>query len=732
MTFTTRFRFSHILALALLLSAPLFAQKKPVTLRDVFMNAAFQPPRMVNMQWMQDGRHYTYVKTDRESGSRSIMRVDARSGDEQVLVDIAGLALPNNAFDGYRWEDNERFMVITIEERPIWRRSTIGSYAVFDTQTKKLTLVPSHDSGVMNVKVSPDGNWVGYVYADNLWIMNIATGEETQLTSDAAPGVYNGRFGWVYEEEFSIVDGWQWSPDSKRIAFWQEDERAVPEFTMTNWMPLYQELIRIRYPKPGENNPVEKIGVIDIASKERRWMDIGSETDIYVPRIAWTRDVNTLCIYRMNRLQNVLELLFADVRSGTTRTVLTDRSSTGWIGVDDGHHLQFLKKSDHFLWLSESSGYNHLYLYDYSGKQIRQLTSGNWEVTEVTAVSADEKTVYYISTEVSPLERHLYSVSMKGGKSTRLTKDAGRHSINMSPGGELYVDTWSNISRATTRALFDDEGEQVRALGATDMNVFDSYAWSAKELLTITTSDGVTLDVSMIKPPDFDPTKKYPVFMDVYGGPGTQAVYNSWPGTMQQWYANEGFIVVQVDNRGSAGRGTAFKHAVYKQLGKWESHDYVETAKYLATLPFVDKDNIGIWGWSYGGYMSALSLMLGGGHFKAAVSIAPVTDWTLYDTIYAERFMQRPSDNPDGYKVGSCLEHADKLKGALLLIHGGLDDNVHVQNTMKLIDRLEEAGLQFDMRIYPNGDHGVAGGMKSRLGLFEYYMQHMKKHLKNG
>ncbi|MCZ7555683.1 MAG: S9 family peptidase [Bacteroidia bacterium] len=729
MTKLTKIGTMIVLLAALLLAVPLTAQKKAVTLRDVFGNPAFSPPRMVNLQWMQNGTQYTYIKSDRESGSRSIMRVDARSGDEQVLLNIADLPLPDKKFQAYRWEENERFMLITVEERPIWRRSTIGEYAVYDTQLKKLIPVPKHESGVMNVKVSPDGSWVGYVYNDNIWIMNLETGEERQLTNDAREAVYNGRFGWVYEEEFSIVDGWRWSPDSKRIAFWQEDERQVREFTMTNWMPLYQDLIRIRYPKPGEKNPIEKIGVIDIADGAIRWMDLGNETDIYVPRIAWTRDANTLCLYRMHRLQNELELLFADVRTGATRVVHREQSATGWINVDDAHYLNFLKKSDRFLWLSEKDGFNHLYLYDYNGKLLRQVTSGQWEITEVAGISADEKTVFYVSTEPSALERHLYRVNIDNGKRKRLTAQAGRHTVAVSPGGNLFIDTWSNTAQASTRALFDGDGKELRSLGAVDMAVFDSYAWSKKELFTVTTADGLTLDASMIKPPDFDPSKKYPVFFDVYGGPGTQAVYNSWPGTMQQWYANEGFIVVQVDNRGSGGRGTAFKHAVYKQLGKWEANDYIETAKYLSTLPYVDGKRIGIWGWSYGGYMAALTMMLGADHFAAGTAIAPVVDWTLYDTIYAERFMQRPDDNPEGYRVGSCLEHADKLKGKLLIIHGGLDDNVHVQNAMKLVDLLLEAGTQFDMRIYPNGDHGVAGGMKSRLGLFEYYMQHMKRHL---
>ncbi|MBN1447243.1 MAG: S9 family peptidase [Bacteroidetes bacterium] len=724
--------------LAVFVVAPLqdvLAQKKNVTLRDVFMNPAFFAPRISGFAWMPDGEHYTYIKADPESGARQIWKVDAKSGDEQLFLDASTLTLPSTGetltFEDFRWEQNGDFIVFTISERPIWRRSTIGTYAVYHVPEGKLISLPEHEEGVMNVKVSPDGAWVGYVYADNIHIMNLTTGKEIQLTDDVQEHVHNGRFGWVYEEEFSIVDGWQWSPDSRRIAFWQEDERQVPEFMLTNWMPLYQDYVRIRYPKPGERNPIERIGVIDLATREHTWMDLGEDTDIYIPRIRWTRDPETLCIYRMNRLQNHLELLFADVTTGATRVVLEDRSQTGWISVDDGSWLHFLTGSDHFIWASERDGWNHLYVFDSEGKQIRQLTSGEWEVVDVQGISADQTTVFFTSTAVSPTQEHLYAVEVDGGKPIRLTGDEGWHSVSLSPTGAFFVDSWSSTRQPTRRVLRDADGDEVRNLGEVDPAVFDDYYWSEKELTTITTPDGWTLDVSIMKPADFDPSKTYPVFFDVYGGPGTSAVRNSWPGTMQQWYTSEGYIVVQVDNRGSSRRGTAFKHAVYMQLGKWEVRDYVEVARHLAELPYVDADRIGIWGWSYGGYMAALSLLLGEGTFSTGVAIAPLCDWRLYDTIYAERYMQRPKDNPDGYDVGSCIVHADKLQGNLLLIHGGLDDNVHVQNTMQFIDRLEEAGKQFDMRIYPNGDHGVAGGMRSRLGLFEYYMSYMNEHMQN-
>lgn len=729
-----------LLALSLLLLSTAMAdtataQKKPITIRDVFGNRDFFAPGIAGMQWLDDGTHYSTLSIDREAGTRRVMKVDAATGDESVLFDPATFNVPDNMdpfrFVAYTVQENNNFVVFTISQTRIWRHSTVGTYAVYDIDANQLIPIPSEEDDLRNVKVAPDGKSVGYVRSDDLYIMDLATGDERRLTHDAEPNVYNGRFGWVYEEEFSIIDGWRWSPDSRRIAFWKEDERHVKEFTLTNWMSLYQDFVHIRYPKPGEDNPIMRIAVMDLDSGERRWMDIGDDSDIYIPHIAWTRDPNTLCIYRLNRLQNQLELLFADVETGDTRAVYTDRSETGWINTRDrdGHYIHFMKNSDRFLITSERDGWNHLYLYDYSGDLVRQVTEGDWEIIDVQGITPDEETVFYISTEASPNQRRLYRIDTDGGDKECVTEDAGWHTINMSPTCAVFLDSWSSTTQPTKRAFFDDDGAQLRLVSEVNPSVYDEYHWGTKELFTVTTEDGKTIHCSMIKPADFDASKKYPVFFDVYGGPGTSAVSNSWPRTLQQWYASEGFIVIQADNRGSVGYGTAFKHEVYKQLGKWEVYDYVQVAKYLGTLPYVNSERIGIWGWSYGGYMAALATMLGDKTFHTAVAIAPATDWRLYDTIYTERFMQRPQDNPDGYDVGSCLVHADNMEGNLLLIHGGMDDNVHVQQTMQLIDKLAEAGKQFDMRIYPSGDHGVAGGMNSRLGLFEYYVEYMKEHL---
>ncbi|MAT39067.1 MAG: S9 family peptidase [Ectothiorhodospiraceae bacterium] len=716
---------------ALLFVQPVYAQDKPVTLMDVFTNRDWYSMGVPNMQWMDEGDGYTFTRRDTATDATNIWLTDVKTDSETMLVNTAGISMPDGSdfeFTSYEWSADQSRILFTLNVNRVWRHSTLGTYAVYDRPSQTLIPLPSGDNGLRNVKFSPDGKVVGYVKDDNIWVFDLESKREKQLTFTTDEHVFNGRFGWVYEEEFSIVDGWRWSPDGASIAYWQEDENRVPEFTLTNWMPLHQELISIRYPKAGDQNPVMKIGVVNVSTAETVWMDIGTETDIYIPRIYWTNNPAKLCIVRMNRLQNHLELLLADSKSGSSKVIYDEQSTTGWIEIEDDM-IRFLKHSDAFIFPSEKSGFKHLYLYDYEGNEIRALTSGDWEVTSVEGLTLDEDDLFYMSTETSIHERQLFAVEVGTGARRRVTKERGYHSINMNPAATVYLDSWSNLDTPAKIQFFSTEGDELKLISETKPDAFTDYKWQERKIESFVNDDGVEIFYSIILPADFDPAKKYPVYVDIYGGPGYQAVYDRWPSAVHQWVANEGFIVVQIDNRGSGGRGTAFKHAIYKQLGKLEAADYVATAKHLASLPYVDAERFGIWGWSYGGYMSALTLMLGGGTYASAVSIAPVTDWRLYDTIYAERFMQRPQDNPDGYDVGSCLVHADKLEGELLLIHGGNDDNVHVQNAMQLVDRLVSEGKDFDMRVYPNGTHGVVTSMKQRIGLYQYFMDHFKSTL---
>ena len=709
--------------------APLLAQKKNFTLEEALGAGRRFGDGVRGFKWMKDGKSYSYLETPKDSKTASIFRFDCATGKSTLLIDCATIKEPGSndpiSMMDYTFSPNESSILFTLNVKAIWRHSRTAQYFAYDLKSGSLKNISKGEGDVMNAKFSPDGMKVGFVRGGNIFVYDVAADTETMLTNDASEHVFNGKFGWVYEEEFSISDGWQWSPDSKQIAYWQEDERDVPEYTLTDWTPLHLELTKIRYPKPGDKNPVMKIGVVHIESKSTRWMDIGTETDLYIPRIQWTADPAILSIQRLNRLQNHLELLFADVATGKTRVVL-EENSQAWKDIED--YLTFLSDKKHFIWASEKSGWRHLYLYDYTGKLIKQLTSGEWEVTGLKAVDEKSKTLCYTSNEGTPIENHLYSISFEGKKKEHRCTAPGNHSVNMSKTGDYYTDRFSTFDTGSKSILLSRDGKEVKVMSDATTNFYPDHNLSKKQLLTFKTSDGWTLYATMLKPPDFDANKKYPVLFDIYGGPGSQSIYNSTTSTWHQFLAQHGYIVFTVDNRGTGGRGTAFKHVAYKKLGEWEVNDYIESAKYLTSLGYVDSARIGIWGWSYGGYMAALTMLKASDYFKAGIAIAPVTNWKFYDSIYTERYMQTPELNPDGYKNGSCMEYAKNLKGKLLLVHGGVDDNVHLQNTIHLIDALEKANKQFDLRIYPNGNHGIGGGV-IRTNLYTMFFEFLQKNL---
>lgn len=486
----------------------------------------------------------------------------------------------------------------------------------------------------------------------------------------------------------------------------------------------------MRYPKAGDPNSIVRVGLVDAAPAPGgsngagatvRWLDIGapadSTQDVYIPRIGWTPDPNVLWVQRLNRLQNKLDLIFFDLESGSSRVALTEASDT-WVDIRDD--LTFLKKSDRFLWSSEKDGYLHLYIYDLQGNQVSQLTQGKWDVDNLAGVDEQRGVVYFTAGISSPRDRDLYSVRLDGTGFRMITRGQGSHSVNFSPDFRTYRDSYSDANTPTRTALHKSDGTLIRVLSDGRIRALDEYRISPKTFFTFTTTDGVELNGWMIKPHDFDPSKKYPVLMSVYGGPGSQTVRNSWGGADYLWYqmlARKGYMIVSVDNRGTGARGKAFRTVTYKNLGKWETNDQVEAAKYLASLPYVDGSRIGIWGWSYGGYMALMATTVGADVFSAGVSVAPVTNWKFYDSIYTERYMQTPSLNPDGYKDSAPAEHAAKLRGRLLVVHGTSDDNVHWQNTVTMVNELVKAGKQFETAFYPGGMHGIGGG-KTRAQLF--------------
>jgi len=583
----------------------------------------------------------------------------------------------------------------------------------------------------MNVKFSPDSKKLGYVKNDNLYIYDITSRTERQITFDGNGIIINGHFDWVYEEEFSIIDGWRFSPDGKQIAYWQLDQSPVPEIEIQQFDSLYCNSIKMRYPKAGSPNSIVKIGVINLSDGKNTFMDLGNESDIYIPRIYFTQNENELAIIKMNRLQNRLDLLLANTLNGSSKIVFTDTDSC-WVDVEN-LDIYFLKDKKHFLITSERDGFKHIYLFDLNGKFIRQITKGNWEVDKIVDIDEKNELIYFTSGAGNPLIRNLYKINFNGKGLLKVTNFSGTTVINFSPNLKNFILTYSSINSVPKVFLASVSGQILDTLinNSNIEKTLKEYSFSTPEFISFTTSDGVSINAMMIKPPDFDSTKKYPVLFYNYSGPGSQIVRNAWGGAQYLWHqmlAQEGYIIFMIDNRGTGGRGKSFKNIVYRNLGHWEVNDLIEAVKFLKSLSYIDGERIGIWGWSYGGYISALTILEANEYFKTAVSVAPVTHWKFYDTIYTERYMSTPELNPDGYEKSAVTNKANKLKGKLLLIHGTADDNVHFQNTVVLVDELIKANKQFQVMFYPGKDHGIGGG-KTRLQLFTLITNFIKENL---
>lgn len=622
-------------------------ERQPIQFEHIF-DGTFSPKGISQVRWMNNGRYYS------ASDGQKITRYDITNGEEMVLFD--GTEHDNFNIQGYEFSANEELILLKTDVEPLWRRSTKENYWVYNRNDNTLRKLISGDEKQQYAELSPDGTKAAYVQNNNLFWVDLASGEITQITNDGAHNsIINGAADWVYEEEFGFAKAWFWSPKGNRIAYYRFDETEVPQFSMEEWGELYPGQITFKYPKAGETNAVISIHVYDLDTGETTTMDIGEETDQYIPRINWTRDNDVLAIRRMNRLQNQEDLLFADVTTGQTRVILTETSDT-WLDVHD--NLLFLKNGKQFITTSAKSGYNHVYLYSLEGKEIRQITKGEYDVTEV--VGFDERThnLYYISTERSPLERQFFRIRVDGRRKRTMTEGEGWYSINMSPDFRYYIQTHSDYNQPPVITLHQEGGKQLRVLedNAALVDTLQRYTYSFKEFTTFNVN-GVSLNAYMILPPDFKEGVQYPVLMYVYGGPGSQTVTRAFESGQRpmwlQYMANQGYIIISVDNRGTGARGRDFKNQTYKQLGVLETEDQLEVARLLAQYGFVDKDRIGIWGWSYGGYMSSLALAKGNDVFDAAIAVAPVTHWKFYDTIYTERFMQTPQLNPEGYEVAS-------------------------------------------------------------------------------
>ncbi|RPI74021.1 MAG: S9 family peptidase [Ignavibacteriales bacterium] len=685
----------------------LFSQQKKLTINNILGDPGLKSKSIIGLKWFNDGNKFSFLKYD-EAGI-SVYEHDIETGEEKrtlggnELKDTYGEPI---LLRNYEWSPDGRYMLITglIHARTV---KSGGTFYLYDINKKEFKLIVDSEEEQVNIQFSPDGKKLGFVRANNLFITDIETGEEQKLTFDGSETVLNGVFDWVYEEEFSIIKGWEWSPDSRSIAYWQLDQSRVPKVYITSYDSLYFPPEEQYYPKAGGSNSIVRIGVINISSGETTWMNTGEEKDIYIPRIKFTNDPSRLSIQRLNRLQNKLDLLIADITTGKTTTILTETDPC-WVDVYDD--LTFLDDGERFIWSSERDGFLHFYLYDIEGNLINQITKGDWEISKLNSVEEEEGIIYYSSLEKSPLEKDLYSINMDGSGRKRITEKKGTHSVEVSPNNKFFIDKYSNVNMMPSTVLFNINGTEIRKLIEADMSVFNEYDFSPVEFLSFTTSDGIELNAAMIKPSGFDPSKKYPALIYNYSGPGSQIVKDEWSTSLSLYkYTQNGYVIFWLDNRGTGGRGKDFENMVYKNLGNYEVMDMVAGAKYLISTGFVDSSRIGIYGDSYGGYIAALTLVKAADYFKAAVSGAPVIHWKYYDTIYTERFMQTPQLNPDGYKVSSPLEYVKNLKGRLLLIHGMADDNVHVQNSVVFMNELQKANKQFDLMLYPKAMHGGFG-----------------------
>jgi dipeptidyl-peptidase 4 len=706
------------LALALLAPAAPAAAQRQLTVERIF-SGEFRLQGLPEAHWMRDGQRYSFV--DYTDAGSNLVTEDARTGTRTVLVDGSRLIPSGQSkpieIEGYEWSADERKLLIFTNSQPVWRQNTKGQFYVYDVATRQLTAASRRPGWQQFAKLSPDGTRVGFVRDNDLWVADPATGAETRLTTDGSETIINGTFDWVYEEELDLRDGWRWSPDGQRIAFWRIDDTPVRQF---HWVrdtgDAYGEVVSLRYPKAGSANPTAKIGVVAAAGGPIRWVDTGHDAESYLARMEWAESPNELIIQRLNRHQNQLDVLLADARTGASRTLFSE-TDRAWVDVDD--HLTFVGGGRQLLWSSDRDGYNHLYLYNRDGSVARQLTKGPWDVTDVYGVDQAGGWVYFSSTQEGPQQRQLYRVRLAGGTPERITREPGTHGIELSAATPYYLDVYSRAGVPPVISLHRTDGALVRTLvqNADVRQKLAGMGLSPTEFFSFNTSDGTALNGWMIKPPNFDASKKYPVLMYVYGGPGSQTVSDAWGGSRYLWHqmlAQRGYIVVSVDNRGTGGRGRDFMKQTYLNLGTREAADQIEAAKWLAKQPYVDGSRLGIWGWSYGGYMTAFTMEQEGSPFKAGIAVAPVADWRLYDTIYTERFMRTPQENPEGYDRSSPVKRAAALKGDLLVVHGSGDDNVHFQNSVQLANALQAAGRQFQFMMYADRTHSISGGRTSQ------------------
>ncbi|GAB2508711.1 S9 family peptidase [Microbulbifer agarilyticus] len=709
------------LVLSLLIAGfPGYSSAEKLTIDRIFSDPALSGTSPRALQYSPDGSRVTFLKGRENDYNRyDLWEYSLQDGETRVLVDSDTLhqgeeklsdeekarrerqRIFGSGIMEYSWSKDGKSLLFPLA-------GDVFYYALNDGKSKRLTETEAFET---DVRVSPKGNFVSFIRDQNIYVVDLETGKERQLTTDGKGPIKNGMAEFVAQEEMGRMTGYWWSPDEKRIAYLQVDESPVDEVTRSEIYADRIEMISQRYPAAGRPNVTVKLGVLELASGKTQWLDLGKDQDIYIPRVKWARD-NLLSYQWQNRSQQQLALRFVDIPGGDTRDVLVESSDT-WVNLFDD--LRFLKDSERFIWSSEKDGFKHLYLYDFDGKQVAQLTRGEWAIDALEALDEQSRQVYFSGRKDTPLERHLYVTDLEGsGKVEKVSSRAGMHRFEFAGDASGYIDTYSNPTTPPQVSLHGADGKRVTWLQENKVekgHPLHPYMsdWIEPEFGEITAPKGHTLYYRMYKPADFDPKKTYPTMVFLYGGPHAQLVTNSWDRPFNQFMAQQGYVVFTLDNRGSANRGKKFEDPIFQKMGGVEVEDQVTGVKFLRTLPFIDAERIGVFGHSYGGYMALMTMFKAGDYFKAGISGAPVTDWGLYDTHYTERYMGNPNQVPEAYEASSVFPYAENLKGPLLIYHGMADDNVLFTNTTKLIKQLQDNGQQFELMTYPGKKHSLRG-----------------------
>ncbi len=711
-------------------AAIVHAQIREISMDDLYKNQTFATQSVPGFNAMNDGIYYTQI--DRDGAHKiQINQYELASGKKvKTLFDNTKNLAENEVLevDDYIFSNDETKLLLLTESEPIYRRSILHNVYVFDRKANTVEKVAAEK--VLHASFSPDGQQVAFVSHNNLYIQTLATKQTFPVTTDGRQNeIINGNCDWVYEEEFEFTQAYQWSPDGKTIAYYKFDESKVKEFTIPFYDETYPTLYTYKYPKAGEDNSIVGIYLYDISKNKTIATDLGAETDQYIPRIKWANK-DELCVYRMNRLQNHLDLILFKNNAAAGRIIYSENNKY-YIKIDD--NLHFLPNENAFIFTSEKSGWNHLYKWNWDKQDLKPLTKGEWSVDQLIGIDLKSGQAYFTAGVNTPIERKLYKLNLETASSICLTPESGWHSITPCSGYKYFLDKHSNTEQVPVYTLIDQNGKNIRTLedNKSLINQLNKFDLGKLTLTQYPGINGVMLNAYRIVPPNFDSTKKYPVLMHQYSGPGSQSVMDVFPLGNYFWHqmlAQKGYVIICVDGTGTGARGEAFEKKTYLQLGKYESDDQIAVAQYLAKQKWVDGARIGIWGWSYGGFMSSTCILKGNDVFKAAIAVAPVTNWRYYDNIYTERYMRTPQENPNGYDENAPETMAEKLKGNLLIIHGTADDNVHFQNAVALTKNLISANKQFESEYYPDKNHGIYGG-NTRRQLYQRMTDYILKNL---